>query len=1533
MNHILKKKSIAGGGKRRSSPSPPIYKPPTMGDLQYGASYSYAETLDLLSDGPIEGLVNQNGTLVSDGLRILQGIYLDDTPVAVTDGAEVATSKTSVSELEENQLDANPIDINSNGATSCKNFFTNLQDALDSYNPDGRVTSLKYNNNQQSVWNTEPEMAPSISMLYYRQKVKDKGGDSTTPKIKDRKIAVYARAYIEDFFFWLNTTRNPDNAGTSPSYAGYRKTRDKWSGNNNPRPTNAMYWTDNNEGSTNWKNRTNSSKFFCGLQYIDVTHGVRALPWTRIRANDLVQDDLNSILRLYTENNAERANIDIDGTASLNKFQRDLASKALSKLGWNGGNVKDLLRKFLEKGVSVEKGHPEFFIIIKPELAAGLSGNISSGDGGILNYSTSLYGTKNKWNISYQLKNHGAKIIDCTCPEITANGTLTGNMFGVVLIAFPAIYNKEALRLTSGTYWGVERTLSIDSAIKDALKDLSKLKYAKQAIQLGTTNDYQFDDLKFNFSNVLAEFRDGEETQNPFSYFNRIFIDQQYGGPLYGPFSTSNNKAPQKIKEDSGMLTRSKLLNGPSSTQFNLTLENGLPLSEGSEDIRSSGTKLRNYSEWANNSLKNWDEKPIPITHTILNPNVESVFITLNVSSLKDTLTKNVENVRSGKEKKKLDIGSVFPSVLNIRVETGLIGIDGENKIHKTQDFRIVALIEGQTLIDLGNPDFQGSSKDYVIALDSSRAKILNEPFDLPALPTQNVQTLSSDGERGVETSAVDTLQKRFVRVTKLSHETNSVLLSKDVSLQKVTEIIPVNLPYPFSAVVGTKLDSRSFGSIPTRSYDCKLKKVKVPSNYFPTKVGGIDKRYYKTNADFSNTPKNDKLIYKGDWDGDFHDELKWTDNPAWILYDLLTSTRYGMGQHIDETIINKWQLYKIGRFCDAVDDQGYFEGVTDGRGGKEPRFSCNIVFEQGEKIFDAINTIASIFRGKVFFGNSEINFVDDRPRSTVNLFTNESVKDGIFYYSNNRRDEQFNTVEVAYKDRFDNFLPKIEVIEDEEDIRQRGVFKKRIEAVGITSRAMARRVGQHEIFSKIKENQQVAFTAGLESLLCQPGDLVIIEDELKTLKSNFGKVLDVNLADETIRLSNTFQSSDMNGVLTVYQPTGRDTIDDVNNLASTNRQRYYDFTVTGTSSSSFNSYYTGTYSFSGYTAGYDDASGTTSGDTRFQEYALYTGTGLNYLFYNTTDRGWTFGSGNSLGINSGDWIEATTGFRTLGQVNTGFIIPVDTDQANNRAGAGSVNFSGAITGLEQPTFGVLNDEISVVSPDQLTKLTVTGVTFSSPAQLEASGFNPYGTVVSGVDKPELLPFIKLGSPTKFELKDTNPFIYKVLSLQEQAPNEYLVNASKYDTGKFALIEDNISIEPLANTFSYEVAQTINETTYSTLPAPALTEVTTGVPNFINETFTITGDWSPVSNSTGYNVILTFPNGQTQSQVAELSGAKFTGIDSVGVFNYSVNALGNKGGDGGDAYFDSSYDQSGIFVVYEELLTFNKSFIDKITIL
>ena len=237
-----------------------------------------------------------------------------------------------------------------------------------------------------------------------------------------------------------------------------------------------------------------------------------------------------------------------------------------------------------------------------------------------------------------------------------------------------------------------------------------------------------------------------------------------------------------------------------------------------------------------------------------------------------------------------------------------------------------------------------------------------------------------------------------------------------------------------------------------------------------------------------------------------------------------------------------------------------------------------------------------------------------------------------------------------------------------------------------------------------------------------------------------------------------------------------------------------------------------------------------------------------------------------------------------------------------------------------------MNTEISGVSPEQVTILSVTGAVINQT----------YGSLVSGVDKPELLPFMKLGSPVKFEIKDTSPFIYKVISMKEQNPNEYLVTATKYDTGKFNLIEKNISIENKKDTYSYQVAQTVNGITYATLDSPTIANLTTGEPDVVSQSFTITGMWDSIDNSTGYNVILTYPNGDTEDHTNDnaLTGHEFTGLAQVGVFNFSVNALGNKGGVADvNAYFDSDYDSSGLFVVYDELLTFNRSFLDQITLL
>jgi len=1607
MNHILKKLQIAGA-KKQEKPEPPVYNPPKMGELQYGASHSYAETLDLISEGPIAGVVNSQGDLM-DGLNVLQGVYLDDTAVAIEADNSTLTRLEAENMSEYSMGLAN---TNDTGIKSLINFCKALQQQTQDM-----VTALDFQGSEGVVSWVESEGTPhnQVNLLLIAFRRNNRHWLTTDP-LGLLDAALYIRAFIkytapdpldsQTFHMWLDGNQlSGQDIGDgeipfSATNASYRDVaypvgqRKPWeyrlgTGLNGPR---SLFWTD---GTT-----LGTSKFFTSYSPM---LGQDSSFWGLFSegldyAQEFVQPELDAILELY--NNSREG-----GAGERNPYQETLARRALENMGWTPDkNITTLLKDPL----------PYYNVLmiakISEEDNASLNRSVLNDEGqvssmGAMPYSTETshvpmgnggdfytnYGTyhqlstnADEW-FSSPTSSDSKSVKDVSCPEVDAEGNLTGKMHGFIMYTFrPSMQYHR--------YSGDKTLYVYESAWPEAvvaeLARIHSLRYTKQALAWGALHDslesgdtelqsgglltslrtssflsQRKNNLKFNYSNVLAEIKRGEEFQEPLTNFRKIFIDHIYSAALIGPFRTerasdplmwpidlqeqagSQSFAPQRISQNQYLLTRNRVLT-EDSENFNLDMADGLPLHEGSDDRRKSGNEdVKNYSSWGKNSLAHWDEKAIPVVHTVYNPNVTSVFITLNVQSLNDTLINNVDDVfHAGDDgdADDMDINTKFPTVLNIEVETGTIGRrkneTGTNeKTFESHTFRIVALIEGQTLIDIGNPDNEKTrgNKDYVISVGSADTRTsLNVPFKLPLINQGEVRGVN-ENTTIVGNADQEQPENRYVKVTKLSFESNSILISKVVNLYKVTEIIESNLHYPFSAIVGTKLDSRSFSSVPQRSYDCKLKLVRIPNNYFPDDINGKDKRYYKSTEEFDDASKSRKLIYEGDWDGRFHTKLMWTDNPAWILYDILTNNRYGMGSHIDEDKINKWQLYKIGRFCDAVDDNGYFEGVTDGHGGLEPRFSCNVVFQQGQKLYDAINTIAGLFRGRVFFGNSEINFVDDRPRRTTNLFTNESVKDGQFFYSNNRRDQQFNTIEVSFKDRFDNFVPKLEVVEDEEDLRERGIFKTRIEGVGITSRAMANRVGQHRIFSSIDENQTVAFTAGLESLLCQPGDLINIEDELKTNKANFGKVLAVDLEAETIRLSNTFVEKDMTGRLTVYNPTGRDTIEDIDEINWIKRYRYEGFTITGFEASPPTPppwvRYTGDYQFSGYTTGYNVEQGPES--DLYQQYGLYTGVSGTFLYFQTEATGWTFASGTGEGnagafdLGSGDFIAELTGAQSLNQFNTGKLSP--WVEGGDHRGGSPTPFSG-FSGFGKAYDGVLNSEISAVSPDQMNVLSVTGEIL----------IKDYGSVLSGFDKPQLLPFVKLGSPAKFELIDASPFIYKVISMKEDAPNEYLVTATKYDTGKYNLIEKNISIENKANTYSYQVAQTINGIKYSTLDSPVLDLLTTGEPDVTNDTFSITGTWTGVSESTGYNVRLTQPNGTVieDSIAASIAdpntGYIFEGLSQVGVFNFCVNALGNKGGDGNvNAFFDSPYDCSGMFVVYDELLLFNSAFVNTVEIM
>ena len=1586
MNHIQKRIALAGAGRGDKKPKPPTYKPPIMGQLLYGASYSFAETIDLISDGPIAGLVNKRGELVG-GASIFQGIYLDDTPIAVTSDKNTEQEMTSddILFVESSQIaEMNSLlpagDKADSGTRKCRHFFQALNRERA-----GLLTAKKpqrHNNGQGRTGNEVVFGDGAATIAYSRIRFNARGQDAKSnpgvdPVVKGEDRTITMRARITDttaaashavYQFWFDGRfknwgpDGPSSIGTPPNSSN----EVLFVQNRAYQRCDSLYWTDG--GGSRDLNRT---KFICGFgenrgkvegnsgpgavgfdaQGIFQGVNVGGVNYEGYYAEAMAYPELQEILKLYNDN--------IEGVEGANPYQLQLAKKALQTLDstWTTGNpISKLIAKRINGNTENEK-KKGIYVLIKVERdQPTLNFSMRANSGDLTAYEMRMRGelnnNPNPDNYAYQdaLVNAGIQVTDVTCPTVDSDGKLTGECYGFMLFRMDYSWAWR----TFGHGWG--STAAVKGVHIRLLSTMSNMVWIPEGAAAALSGNPLIEDLKFNYSNVLAEFQAGAEIQKPLSYFSKIFIDKIYNIDLYGPFRTKDSprgaasgaiNTPQRLAFRENMMKRSEAAKINSTGAFNTEVRRGLPLYEGSDDERQvpqgeeGEERARNFSTWGDGSLANWNEAAISSTHTILNPNVKSVFITLSVLSLKDTAQKEQKVVNDNKEET-LEIGSSFAAPLNIRVEVGTVGTNGINIPAYERNYRIIALIESETLIDIGNPDSThiDSAKRFVIDLADDSGAALRRPFELPAVPkvSLDVEANADGGSTLLNTFvAEDSPTKRYVKVTKLSYETNSVLLHKDVSLNKVTEIIPVKLNYPFSAMVGTKLDSRSFGTLPKRTFDCKLKLVKVPSNYDPVGGGrystGNDKRYFDNAPLQRGETLDNRLVYDGDWDGYFNPELQWTDNPAWILYDLLTNKRYGLGNHINEGDINKWELYKIGRFCDAVDEDGYFVGVADGRGGLEPRFSCNIVFNKGEKIYDAIATIAEIFRGKVFFGNSQINFVDDRPRSTVNLFTNENVKDGVFHYSNNRRDEQFNTIEVAYLDRFDNFNPKLEVVEDEEDISQRGIFKKRVESLGVTSRAMARRVGQHLIFSKIKENQQVAFNAGLESLLCQPGDLVIIEDDLKTNKANFGKILSVDTSAETIRVSNSFVASTMTGRLTVYQPTGIDTISDMDKLGDLNRERYSSFIVgeTGTTGTAFNAYYTGQYGFSGYTAGYTgpDASGTDP--SLFVEYAAYTGTGTGgpapttTIYFHTGVTGWVFATGDGLNAQSGQFISSGTGTQLLSQI-TGYVNTFDMTVADRR-GSTNLDASGLFSGFSGSTYGVMDSEIQITSPSQTNVLNVTGTITSTSDVL--------GTLLSGVDKPALLPFLKLGSPSKFEIKDASPFIYKINSIKEENPNEYLVTASKYDTGKFALIEDDISIENKSDTFSYKVGTTVNGITYTNLTAPAISGLTTGS-GTVADTFYISGNWADPNggNSTGYNAILTYPNYTTTGVNISDTGVKFDNVNSVGPFTFSVNALGNKGGEAEvNAYFDSDYASSGIFVLYEEMLDWSRTFLSGVRIL
>lgn len=300
------------------------------------------------------------------------------------------------------------------------------------------------------------------------------------------------------------------------------------------------------------------------------------------------------------------------------------------------------------------------------------------------------------------------------------------------------------------------------------------------------------------------------------------------------------------------------------------------------------------------------------------------------------------------------------------------------------------------------------------------------------------------------------------IKVERITADSTSNRLANKTMWASYTEIIDAQFRYPNTAYMGVKFDSEYFNNIPTRTYEIYGIKVRVPSNYDP-----------------------EARTYTGLWDGTF--KVAYTNNPAWILMDIVTHKRYGLGDRLGEFSVDKWALYKIAQYCDQM--------IPDGFGGQEPRFTCNLWLTEQRSAYDVLSDLCSIFRAIPVWNGTELTFIMDRPSDPVWTYTNANVVGGQFSRQYSAMKARHNAIQVEYKDAENHYENTIEYISDDEQIRKFGLNLKKVTAFGCTSRGQAFRTGKWILETERLETETITFMVGSEGLMNIPGDIIRVSD------------------------------------------------------------------------------------------------------------------------------------------------------------------------------------------------------------------------------------------------------------------------------------------------------------------------------------------------------------------------------------------------------------------------------------------------------
>lgn len=372
------------------------------------------------------------------------------------------------------------------------------------------------------------------------------------------------------------------------------------------------------------------------------------------------------------------------------------------------------------------------------------------------------------------------------------------------------------------------------------------------------------------------------------------------------------------------------------------------------------------------------------------------------------------------------------------------------------------------------NGDMVGVSVNYAVdmAVDgSSYSEVLND--------TINGKIMSGyDRTRRINLPSFNS--QVLLRVRRITADSTDARLVDAINIQSYAEVVDAKFRYPLTGLLYVEFNSELFPQIPSISVKKKWKLINVPTNYNP-----------------------ELREYSGTWDGRF--KKAWSNNPAWVLYDLITNQRYGLDQRELGIDVDKWSLYDAGQYCD--------QKVPDGHGGTEPRYLCDVVIQSQVEAYTLVRDICSIFRGMSFWNGESLSIVIDRPREPSYIFTNDNVIDGSFSYTFASEKSMYTSCNVTFDDEQNMYRQDVEGVFDLEASLRFGHNPTSITAIGCTRRSEANRRGRWILKTNLRSTT-VNFATGLEGMIPMVGDVVSIADNFWSSNltlSLSGRVMEVS--------------------------------------------------------------------------------------------------------------------------------------------------------------------------------------------------------------------------------------------------------------------------------------------------------------------------------------------------------------------------------------------------------------------------------------